>query len=120
MILQALHSVISGVITCYPLLGDIESETPFAVYGADHTVLRDKTGICGYEYTVSISVIDEDLSDIMTYSSGVKIVMDTLAGTTTQGTTFDMVHLNSEASRYDEKAFCFINDLEYKILTTNI
>jgi hypothetical protein len=119
MILEAIQATLSGMITAYPLLGDIESETPFAVYSADLNVLRDKTGICGYEYTVGISVVDEDLIDVMYYSTGIVASMLAITGTK-MNTSFDHIHLVSETQRYDEKALCFINDIEFKINTTNI
>lgn len=119
MILEAIQATISGLITAYPLLGDIESETPFAVYSADLNVMRDKTGICGYEYTVGISVVDEDLSDVMYYSTGIVAAMTAVTGTK-MSTTFEKVHLVSETQRYDEKALCYINDIEFRINTTNI
>jgi predicted class III extradiol MEMO1 family dioxygenase len=120
MILQAIHSKISGVCHCYPLLGDIESTTPFAVYTADQTILRDKTGIAGYEYIVGIMVVDEDLSETISVGTSIKSQINGLENTTVMNTTFDKVHLYSENQRFDEKALCYINDIEYKILTKNV
>jgi hypothetical protein len=120
MILEALNSAISGVCNTYPMVGDIEATTPFAVYNVMQNVLRDKSGIVGYQYDVSISVVDPDIDTCMTKSSGIKVAVDALEDTTVQDTTFDIVHFRSEAQRYDAVAFNYINDMEYSITTQNI
>lgn len=119
MILEALHTKINAVINAYATIGDIDAVVPFAVYSADQAVLRSKGGIEGYEYTVRISVVSESLSECLTKSWLIKTAIESLIGTTTNGTTFDIIQKQSETQRPDTSTMRYINDFSYLITTQN-
>lgn len=120
MILEALHTKINSIVNAFPLIGDIEADAPFAVYSADQSVLRTKSGIIGYEYDVQITVVHPELSVCFEKSDLIKAAVETLDGTTTNDTTFESVRYVSENQRYDAQALYHINDIIYKVFTTNV
>ena len=69
MILEPLHTTINAVINAYPQIGEgtLTRILPFvACYSADQTVLRSKAGVEGYEYTIRISVVSDQLNECTT------------------------------------------------------
>lgn len=119
MILQALQTKINAVINAYPMIGDIDAEIPFAVYGADQSILRSKRGVEGYEYTVRIAVVSDNINECMTKSGLIRTAVEALTGKTQDSTKFDFVIKDQEVQRFDVSTNRYINDLTYRIITTN-
>jgi hypothetical protein len=120
MILQELHTAINAVINAYPITADIEATAPFAAYTADHVTLKDKTGVCGYEYTVRIAVVDDSIANCITQSASIKSAVESLEGATGLSTVFDAIFLQSESQRLEDESGLYINEIEYRVLTTNV
>ena len=119
MILDALYIILSPVASAYPLVGDIEAATPFVIFKAEPEVLRDKDGINGYEYTVSIGVIDPDPDAVDTLTESVKTAVLAVTGTVS-GTTFEAVLFTNESGMYFlDTDQVYENDLEFLISTLN-
>lgn len=120
MILEDIHTAINSIVNAYPLVGDIEATTPFAVYQAEPVILRDKTGICGYSYRVIISVVDAEIADAINYSTGIKTAIEALVGATGTSAVWDKAHYNGESQRFDADTNVYINDIEYNVFTQNV
>lgn len=119
MILEAIHSAISGVCEAYALIGDIEAETPFAVYNASPTPLRDKSGIVGYDYDVTVSLVSPDLDTVVNMSSGIISGVLALEDDMREGTSIDFAHFQGAEQRYDAVASVHVNDIKFRIVTEN-
>lgn len=119
MILEPLHTTINAVINAYPQIGDIDADVPFAVYSADQTVLRSKAGVEGYEYTIRISVVSDQLNECMTKSGLIKTAVESLQGATGNTTVFDFVMKDNETQRFDVSTNRYINDITYRAITQN-
>lgn len=119
MILDALHTTINPIVTAYPLVGDIDAETPFSFFRAIPTPLRTKDGIIGFEYLVEVGIVDRDPDTVDTLTETVKTAVLAMTGTIA-GTEIEHVLFTDESGIYFlEPDQAYENDLEFKVSTKN-
>jgi len=119
MILDALYTTLSQIISAYPLIGDIEAECPFCAFKVTPEVLRDKGGIIGYNHVVEIAIVDREITNINTYTESITAAVSGMSGTIND-TIFEGVLLTDESGiYYNDADQVYENDLEFLISTLN-
>jgi len=118
MILQALHTTLNAVLPAYPLIGDIEATTPFCMYKTEPVPVRDKTGVIGHAHTVTVGIVDRTIASVNTYTELVVTAMLAMKGTMST-TIIESIIQIAESGIYLGGPQVYINDLEFRIYTTN-
>jgi hypothetical protein len=119
MILQALHTTLNPIVPAYPLIGDIEATTPFCMYKADAAPIRDKSGIVGYTYTVSIGIVDVTIESVNTLTESITAAIAAMSGTINNTEIKSVLQTDESGIYYADTDKVYINDLEFKFYTNN-
>ncbi|MDH5524529.1 MAG: hypothetical protein OEY01_11135 [Desulfobulbaceae bacterium] len=119
MILDALYTTINPVLSAHPLIGDIEAATPFCMFKVTPEILRDKTGIIGYSHLVEIGIVDREITDINTYTTGVTAAILAITGTVNSTIFEGVMHTDESGIYYNDADQVYMNDLEFRIFTKN-
>lgn len=119
MILDAIYTTVSGILDSYPLVGDIEAELPVGVFQATPDILRDKTGIIGYDYLVEFAIVDREISDINTYTESITAAVTGMSGTIADTEIETAFKTDESGIYYNDADGVYRNDLEFRIFTKN-
>ena len=119
MILDAIYTTVSGIAEAYPLVGDIEADTPFIIFKAEPQLLRTKEGVCGYDYAVNFGIIDPDPSTVNTLTDSVRTAVLAMSGTIAETEIEDVLHIDESGIYYLDPDQVYENDLEFRISTKN-
>ena len=119
MILEALATALNTTtLDTYPLIGDVESELPFGVFSNEPIPFKTKEGIEGYANSVVVTVLCNDIDDIIDFNVAIQAAITNMSGTM-NGTIIEASEYIGGAVVYDEKLKCYRCDNEFLIDTKN-
>jgi len=122
MITDAIQLILNAVVNSFSPVVDTDAfpEGVFAVHQEEITdTLRDKKGIYGFEYSVSITVVADTQEEIDPVTEQITDLLEEANGDVA-GTVFEEVNFTSSLGvTFDEEKKKFYDQLTFLIQTKN-